>query len=388
MLIDLWDDPPMDSAAYNYQDSDAGPSGGQGASPPRSPGAGDRQVAIDIIEKWLGLSSAQKAALEVMITVMHDVSGLVDHNVGEVSRRFQNLATTSREQTKAVQLLADTVQSVQVEGEAVELATVVKDLKQTVSEFVEKIVFLSSRGVTLVYKLDDVLSDLAQVQGSIGAIDKINRKTNLLALNAKIEAARAGEAGRSFAVVADEVRDLASAVDRLSSSLKTQLVTISDGIRDSYSILQEIASIDMSEQNIAANTRISMTMTAILDQNAQFAAMLDRSAEAADSIANEVGAAVMSMQFQDRAIQLLENASVTLEATISNLNQLDGETTAELPVAPNSAKAEAIADQILDKCKLGEIHQRLARRFGRAEAVSETAGTPAQASDDTDIELF
>jgi methyl-accepting chemotaxis protein len=380
----------MESASYKFQDSVASlPGSGEEASS-RVAHEGDRKIALDIIAQWLGLSSVQKDALAVMITVLQDVSGLLDHNVGDVARRFQNLATTSREQTKEVHRLADSVQCVEVDGEKVSLTDVVSELQSTVSEFVEKIVFLSSRGVSLVYKLDDVLDDLRGVQSSIGAIDKINRRTSLLALNAKIESARAGEAGRGFAVVADEVRELASAVDKLSGSLKSQLVMITTGINDSYGILQEIASIDMSEQNITANSRIKTTMDAIVAQNAHFAAMLDRSADAAESIANEVGAAIVGMQFQDRAIQLLDNAAVTIQATISNLDLLDDETTAKLPITANNGTATAVADQIIEGCKLGEIRQRLARRFGRtAETDAQTtAEAHSRSAGDDDIELF
>lgn len=48
-----------------------------------------------------------------------------------------------------------------------------------------------------------------RINGIIGIIGDIAKRTNLLALNATIESARAGEAGRGFAVVAAEVRSLA-----------------------------------------------------------------------------------------------------------------------------------------------------------------------------------
>ena len=48
------------------------------------------------------------------------------------------------------------------------------------------------------------------------ALDKIESKQRMLALNASIEAARAGEAGKGFAVVADEVGKLASVSDEIN----------------------------------------------------------------------------------------------------------------------------------------------------------------------------
>ncbi len=293
---------------------------------------GDRRAALDLLGRWLGLSGTQKGALEALHGTLRDLSGVIDHDASDRSQRFQSLEQAARDQTKTLQQLADSAQMVELKGgEAISLISVVKGLSGTISEFVEKIVFLSSRGVTLVYKLDDVLGDVKNVHGSIASIDRINRQTNLLALNAKIEAARAGDAGRGFAVVADEVRELASTVDRLSSSLKGQLVSISKGINDCYGILQEFAANDEAEQNLAANDRIAAMMNALLDKNTQLAAALGSSADAARGVAGEIAAAAGGVASRGRATQIIDEAAGMLASAVSAMSDLAVDTAAHLP---------------------------------------------------------
>lgn len=62
------------------------------------------------------------------------------------------------------------------------------------------------------------------------ALDKIESKQRMLALNASIEAARAGEAGKGFAVVADEVGKLASVSGDINHSIKEGMNELSERV--------------------------------------------------------------------------------------------------------------------------------------------------------------
>lgn len=63
-------------------------------------------------------------------------------------------------------------------------------------------------------------------------LDGIQRRQNILALNASIEAARAGEAGRGFSVVALEVGKLAKSCTELNNRITSTVENISEVIHD------------------------------------------------------------------------------------------------------------------------------------------------------------
>ena len=63
-------------------------------------------------------------------------------------------------------------------------------------------------------------------------LDAIQKKQNILALNASIEAARSGEAGRAFSVVASEVGKLARDCTALNKEITANVSSISNVIRN------------------------------------------------------------------------------------------------------------------------------------------------------------
>ncbi|MBO5278768.1 MAG: PocR ligand-binding domain-containing protein [Lachnospiraceae bacterium] len=80
--------------------------------------------------------------------------------------------------------------------------------------------------------IDSCVSLINEINSKSQALDSIESKQNILALNASIEAARAGEAGRGFAVVATEVGKLAETSSTINKSIKSTLKDLNKVVAD------------------------------------------------------------------------------------------------------------------------------------------------------------
>ncbi len=337
---------------------DASRSAAEGYASPENLGSG-LTSAVALLEQRLNLTPVQRRALEGLVGEIGFVSHLMERNTSELADRFQIMATTAKEQTDHISELSRAALDVDVDGDAVPVKTVLDDLGTSFADLIQQIVFLSSRGVSMVYALDDVLGELESVEGSIGEIDRINRQTNLLALNAKIEAARAGELGRGFAVVANEVRELSNAVNVLSGQLRRQVAGVQEGLRKSYGILKEIATVDMSDQNVFASSRLETLLKRMSEQNYRIAEILEINAASAKQMSTEVAGAVVALQFQDRAKQGLENIATVVEILIASLRDMEAFGGVEIE-KDRAAKTQLVEDLVAG-CSLGDVRDRLIR---------------------------
>jgi methyl-accepting chemotaxis protein len=149
-------------------------------------------------------------------------------------------------------------------------------------------------------------------------ISKIASQTDLLALNAAIEAARAGDQGRGFAVVADEVRHLATNSNESGGKIIEHANEIS---RQVFLVLEqaERRSVTESEQMEEANRSIQNVIKKYQDTEKTVTISTNLIVGINDEIQDDINAALVSLQFQDRASQTLDNMSKNIEKFTTGL---------------------------------------------------------------------
>ena len=345
-------------------------------------------LAVDFLKQILGLNAAQTQILHVVMSEIVEVSDDIETNFQALSDNFTHLAKVSHNQAEIVQELSQNTQIIKMNDGEIEVDDIVNTLGQSLSEFIEKIVYMSSRSVNMVYALDDVLQEVNEVFHSIKSIDRINAQTNLLAINAKIEAAHAGEAGAGFGVVADEVRELAKNVNQLSGQLKNQIDRVSTGLKKGYELLREIAEVDTSGQNLEAHASMNKMMRAIVDQTVSMKTVLESSAEAAVHINSDINAAIIRMQFQDRAHQRLEAAVKALGHICETHESVDAQIVLGCELEPLQQMATDLSDKVVNQCSLGTVQEKLLGALSSFTSLRGMASQQRKPVVHGEIELF
>ncbi|CQI88633.1 methyl-accepting chemotaxis protein [Yersinia rohdei] len=228
----------------------------------------------------------------------------VSHASGEIAAGNTDLSSRTEQQAAAVeetaasmeQLNATVKQNADNAHHANQLATEASTTAQQGGKLVSDVV----------RTMNDISGSSKRISEITSVINSIAFQTNILALNAAVEAARAGEQGRGFAVVASEVRNLAQRSAQAAKEIEgligesvsqvsagTLLVqnagkTMDDIVRSVthvHDIMAEIAS--ASDEQSRGITQVSQAIAEMDSTTQQNAALVEESAAAADSLAEQ-----------------------------------------------------------------------------------------------------
>lgn len=322
------------------------------------------------------LPDVQRKAMEAVCDELQRLGNLIEDNTTGVSQQFQTIAADTSRQTDIIETLIASARTFPVNGEQLALTDVAADLQSSLASLVSKISFLATRGQTMIQAFEAILHEVKAVHDSVSQINRINSQTNLLALNAKIEAVHAGPAGRGFSIVANEVRELASHTNTVSTELRARINRVETALGDSFSLLKEIASIDLADENVFTNDRIRMVVQGLISQHDQFTEALGGASATTERVTDEINAAVVRLQFQDRATQSIDNLRSVLGIVAKSIS----------PSTDSGPDGAALLDRLERAILLGDMKQRVHSRIAGTTNDNEAPGGTSQ--DVSSVELF
>ena len=133
-------------------------------------------------------------------------------------------------------------------------------------------------------------------------IDTISSETTLLSLNAAIEAAHAGAAGSGFGVIADEIRALAETTSRATQQIALVIADVSGASRSMTDTTAHAV-----EQTAGVHDETTRIQASIGELRAKLDGTLDRSAEVAGIVEQQLVALADVRRATDLAVQRVES---------------------------------------------------------------------------------
>jgi methyl-accepting chemotaxis protein len=174
---------------------------------------------------------------------------------------------------------------------------------------------ISRRAIERIQQMDKTSQDIT---AALAKLEQIARENKMLAMNARIEAAHAGSRGAGFAVVAVEV---------VSQTEKSREVTAK--VSDLITNLRELAGStlnDLQRMNEQDHKRVQQfrlevdeSLREMQTTHSEMKCMLSGITDAGALLANDIGAAVRGLQFQDRTNQQIAHVVEDLDTMQARL---------------------------------------------------------------------
>ncbi len=198
----------------------------------------------------------------------------------------------------------------------------VSEGSQNIENLIAKVNESVEAGEDVKTKLQELCSNMEQMESVIAIINKITAQTKLLALNASIEAARAGEAGKGFAVVATEISGMAGETDQATTQIQQMLqefgTTINNVVDVTNGMIELISSQDIATKNAVKSFMDIEDSTGHMKENSQ---LLEKNIKELLTANHEIVDSISTISSISE--EVASHANNTLETTESNIDIME-----------------------------------------------------------------
>ncbi|ULA63079.1 MAG: Putative Methyl-accepting chemotaxis protein [Nitrospira sp.] len=246
----------------------------------------------------------------IMAGQIQSVIAQTDQAIMDLGQRFQDIAERAKQQVAESMAMFSNDKG--DDHQLVNETTIMLD--QFVSDVAKSATIAMSVSITM----DKMDASTKAISGMLGEITFIADQTRLLALNAAIEAARAGEHGRGFAVVADEVTKLANRSSQAAVNIRKLVADVQMESEQAMKEIQALASVDLTK-TLSSKQKLDNMTKDLTEKNSALRSTVSTSQLNAERLGQDIGAIIMSLQFQDRVRQKLEHVLEPLDALQKDL---------------------------------------------------------------------
>ncbi len=250
---------------------------------------------------------------------LDQVTGIISDGTHLLQESFTGLVDKSDRQLEQLNVMLAQLKGGDLDSDDLTMERFAHEIDATLSSFVDLMIKISVKNVAAADKVQDMVHEMDSVFELLSQVHKLADQTNLLALNAAIEAARAGDAGRGFAVVADEVRNLSITSQKLNDCIREQTAGTKTLLIDISQIVEEMASLDMSNA-LATKDNMDSMLKELVEANQCISDTIDSTSLIAKEIQKDVSSAVTAMQFEDSARQIVHYVQKQLQAMDTTTN--------------------------------------------------------------------